>query len=253
MVRLGQHFLADANLLAAIVRDAELEGDEVVLEVGGGEGALSRALAPRARALHVIELDGRLREPLGAVAAEHPNVSIHFGDAMRLDLGGLDPAPTAVVSNLPYSIATPLILRTIAELPALERWTLMVQREIADRLRASSGTRAYGAPSVLVQLACAITLLRMVDPAVFTPRPLVGSALVRLERHGPAAAEPLVRLVRAAFSHRRKALARSVETAGLGVRREDVAAALVALGLPADARAETLSPEQFADLAEALC
>ena len=120
MVRLGQHFLADANLLAAIVRDAELEGDEVVLEVGGGEGALSRALAPRARALHVIELDGRLREPLGAVAAEHPNVSIHFGDAMRLDLGGLDPAPTAVVSNLPYSIATPLILRTIAELPALD-------------------------------------------------------------------------------------------------------------------------------------
>src|SRR5947207_146685 len=211
MVRLGQHFPAEANLLAGVVRNAELEGDEVVLEVGGGEGALSRALAPRARALHVIELDGRLREPLGAVAAEHPNVSIHFGDAMRLDLGGLDPAPTAVVSNLPYSIATPLILRTIAELPALERWTLMVQREIADRLRASSGTRAYGAPSKLnlclflgprrkdgrhelVSVFCPLSLADwiVVEPAeadeVVSPRVdgpnLAGAALAALRARG---------------------------------------------------------------------
>ena len=252
MVRLGQHFLADANLLYAIVRDAELEGDEVVLEVGGGEGALSRALAPRVRALHVIEVDERLRERLGAMASEHPNVSVHFGDAMRLDLRALDPAPTAVVSNLPYSIATPLVLRTMSELPALERWTVMVQREVADRLRAKPGSRAYGAPSVLVQLACEVRLLRAVDPAVFTPRPRVHSALLRLERRGPAAGERLAGLVRAAFSHRRKALARSVEAAGLGPRREDIAAALVAIGVPADARAESLSPRQFADLARAL-
>jgi 16S rRNA (adenine1518-N6/adenine1519-N6)-dimethyltransferase len=249
-VALGQHFLADANLLDAIVRDAELADDEVVLEVGGGEGALTRALAPRVRALHVIELDKRLRGALGQVAAEHPNVALHFGDAMRLDLRALVPRPTAVVSNLPYSIATPLILRTIAELPTVERWTVMMQREIADRLRAAPGSRAYGAPSVLVQLACDVTLLRAVDPAVFTPRPRVGSALVRLVRRGPPPTEAVVRLVRAAFAHRRKALARSLEVAGAGPRREEVAAALGRLGLPADARAQALAPEQFAALAD---
>jgi 16S rRNA (adenine1518-N6/adenine1519-N6)-dimethyltransferase len=250
MVRLGQNFLADPNLLDAIARDAELTGDEVVLEVGGGEGALTGALAPRVRGLHVIELDERLREPLGAIAAEHPNVSLHFGDAMRLDLRALEPSPTAMVSNLPYSIATPLILRTIAELPAVERWTVMVQREIADRLRAAPGTRAYGGPSVLVQLACDVTLLRPVDPAVFSPRPRVGSALIRLVRRGPAPAEPVARLVRAAFAHRRKALAGSLELAGIGASRGAVAAALDRLGLPANARAEALAPEQFAALAE---
>jgi 16S rRNA (adenine1518-N6/adenine1519-N6)-dimethyltransferase len=251
-VRLGQHFLADANLLQAIVRDAELTGDDVALEVGGGEGALSRLLAPRVRALHVVELDERLREPLLAVAAEHPNVELHFGDAMRIDLGGLEPAPTAMVSNLPYSIATPLILRTIGELPRVGRWTVMVQREIADRLRAPPGSRAYGAPSVLVQLACEVTLLRPVDPAVFTPRPRVGSALLRLVRRGPAPPEMVARLVRAAFAHRRKALAGSVELAEAGASREEVAGALRDLGLPGDARAETLSPEQFAALAEVI-
>jgi 16S rRNA (adenine1518-N6/adenine1519-N6)-dimethyltransferase len=248
--RLGQHFLADANLLDAIVRDAEPTGDEVALEVGGGEGALTRVLAPRVRALHVIELDQRLREALGEVAAEHPNVSLHFGDAMRLDLRALDPRPTAMVSNLPYSIATPLILRTIAELPSVDRWTVMVQREIAERLRAAPGSRSYGAPSVLVQLACDVTLLRAVDPAVFTPRPRVGSALVRLVRRGPAPAEAVARLVRAAFAHRRKSFARSLELAGAGPPREEVAAALGRLGLPANARAEALAPEQFAALAE---
>jgi 16S rRNA (adenine1518-N6/adenine1519-N6)-dimethyltransferase len=252
MVRLGQNFLADPNLLEAIARDADLAGDEVVLEVGGGEGALSRVLAPRARALHVVELDPRLGDRLGAVAAEHPNVSLHFADAMRIDLAGLDPEPTAVVSNLPYSIATPLILRTIAELPRVERWTVMVQREIADRLRAAPGSRAYGAPSVLVQLACEVNLLRAVDPAVFRPRPRVGSALLRLERRGAAPGAALAELVRGAFAHRRKALAGSLEIAGVGPGRERVAAALVELGLPSDARAETLEPEAFRMLAERL-
>jgi 16S rRNA (adenine1518-N6/adenine1519-N6)-dimethyltransferase len=252
MVRLGQNFLADTNLLEAIVRDAGLEGDEVVLEVGGGEGALSRLLAVRVPALHVVELDERLRGPLEAVAAEHPNVSLRIADAMRLDLAELDPEPTAVVSNLPYSIATPLLLRTIAELPRVGRWTVMVQREIADRWRATHGGRVYGAPSVLVQLACDVELLRAVDPAVFRPRPRVASALVRLDRRRPAAGEALARLVRAAFAHRRKALAGSLELAGVGPGRERVVAALADLGLARDARAEALSPEQFRELGQAL-
>jgi 16S rRNA (adenine1518-N6/adenine1519-N6)-dimethyltransferase len=171
---------------------------------------------------------------------------------MRLDLRALDPRPTAMVSNLPYSIATPLILRTIPELPGLERWTVMVQREIADRLRAAPGSRAYGAPSVLAQLACEVRLLRAVDPAVFAPRPRVASALLRLVRKRAAAPEPLARLVRGSFAHRRKSLRRSLELAGAGLAREQIAAALDELGLPADARAEALAPEQFAALAEAL-
>jgi 16S rRNA (adenine1518-N6/adenine1519-N6)-dimethyltransferase len=251
VVRLGQNFLADPNLLAALVRDAELGSGDVVLEVGGGEGALTEAVAPRVRWVHVIELDERLRDDLEAVAAEHRNVGVRFADAMRLDLPSLDPPPTRVVSNLPYSIATPVILRTIAELSAVERWTVMVQREIADRLRAPPGTRAYGAPSVLVQLACEVRLLRTVDRAVFTPRPRVDSALLGLTRTGPAAPEPVGRLVREAFAHRRKSLARSLEHAHPG-GREAARAALGELGLPADVRAEQLRPRDFVRLAEAL-
>jgi 16S rRNA (adenine1518-N6/adenine1519-N6)-dimethyltransferase len=251
MVRLGQNFLADPNLLEAIVREAGLELTDVVLEVGGGDGGLTERLAPEAAFVHVVELDQRLREPLDAVADRAGNVAVHIGDAMRIDLAALDPEPTAVVANLPYSIATPLLLRTIAELPAVRTWTVMVQREIADRLRAAPGSRAYAAPSVLVQIACEVRMLRPVHRAVFTPRPRVDSALIRLDRTGPAAGEPVVRLVRDAFAHRRKALARSLEHAE-GGRREAARSALAALGLPEDARAEQLEPAQFVALADRL-
>ena len=140
MVRLGQNFLADTNLLDAIVRDAELEPDDVVLEVGAGEGVLTERLAAAAAHVHAVEIDRGL-EPALAPLAALPDVELHWGDAMQLDLAGLDPAPTAVVANLPYSIATPLILRTIEQLPSVRRWTVMVQREIADRLRAAPGSR----------------------------------------------------------------------------------------------------------------
>lgn len=250
-MRLGQNFLADTNLLEAIVRDARLAGDEVVLEVGGGEGVLSELLADRAAHLHVVELDERLREPLEAVARGRSNLSLHFGDAMKMELGALDPAPTAMVANLPYSVATPLLIRTIAALPGVEAWTVMVQREIADRLRAAPGGRLYGAPSVTVQLACSIEMLRTIDPAVFRPRPRVESALIRLERLGPAAGERLAAIVRGAFAHRRKAMARSLGLAGVA-RRGEVIEALERTGLQANARAETLSPAEFRALAEAL-
>jgi 16S rRNA (adenine1518-N6/adenine1519-N6)-dimethyltransferase len=249
VVRLGQNFLADPNLLDAIVRDAGLEAGDVVLEVGAGEGVLSERLAAAAR-LHVVEIDRRL-EPALAALAERPNVDLHWGDAMELDLARLEPAPTAVVANLPYAVATPLILRTIDELPSVGRWTVMVQREIADRLRAAPGSRTYGSPSVLVQLACEVRMLRKVDPAVFRPRPRVESAILALRRTGPAADPATRELVRAAFAHRRKALARSIEH----VRPGSLAAtraALGELGLPVDARAEALSPGDFAALSAKL-
>ncbi len=248
--RLGQNFLADPNLLDAIVRDAELEPGDVVLEVGAGEGVLTERLAGAVAHVHSIELDRELEPELAKLAAR-PNVELHWGDAMRIDLGALDPAPTALVANLPYSIATPLILRTIEDLPSLTRWTAMVQREIADRLRAEPGGRVYGSPSVLVQLACEVRLVRTVDPAVFRPRPRVESAILGLRRTGPGAEPGTRELVRAAFAHRRKALPRSLEHVRPGMR-EAAREALTELGLPADARAEALSPEDFAALAAKL-
>jgi 16S rRNA (adenine1518-N6/adenine1519-N6)-dimethyltransferase len=259
--RLGQNFLTDPNLLDAIVRDANLSSDDVVLEVGGGEGALSERLAPAVAHVHVIELDERLRVGLEELARAHENVSLTWGDAMRLDLAALAPEPTALVSNLPYSIATPLLLRTIDELPSLDRWTAMVQREVAERLRAAHGSRTYGAPSALVQLACTVEILRFVDPEVFSPRPRVDSALVGLRRHGPAPPPRTKWLISAAFAHRRKSLPRSVELAaeavperawpGLTPRelRARTRSALEQLGHPVAARAESLTPDELARIA----
>jgi 16S rRNA (adenine1518-N6/adenine1519-N6)-dimethyltransferase len=248
--RLGQNFLSDPNLLDAIVRDAEIGPGEVVLEVGVGEGVLTERLADAAPHVHAIEIDRRL-EPGLASLVDRPNVRLHWGDALGLDLTALDPAPTAMVANLPYSVATPVILRTIEELPSLGSWTVMVQREIADRLRAASGSRTYGSPSALVQLACEVRLLRTVDPAVFRPRPRVESAILALRRTGPGADAATRELVRAAFAHRRKSLARSLEhvqPGSLTATRE----ALEELGLAPDARAEALAPEDFAALSAKL-
>jgi 16S rRNA (adenine1518-N6/adenine1519-N6)-dimethyltransferase len=251
MVRLGQNFLADPNLLDAIVRDAELERGDVALEIGGGEGVLTERIAERVAHVHVVELDEGLASGLEELAERIGNVSVVRGDAMRVDLVALDPAPTTVPSNLPYSVATPVLLRTIAELPGVERWTVMVQREIGDRLRAEPGTPAYGAPSVLAQLACEVEMIRTVNRAVFRPRPRVDSALLRLRRVAPAPAAGVARLVRDAFAHRRKPLASSLELAG-GPSRQEARAALERLGLEPDVRGERLAPAQFAALADAL-
>jgi 16S rRNA (adenine1518-N6/adenine1519-N6)-dimethyltransferase len=250
MARLGQNFLADPNLLDAIVRDAELSPDDVVLEVGAGEGVLTERLAPVAAHVHAIEIDRSL-EPALAPFAARPNVDLHWGDAMKLDLAALDPAPSAMVANLPYSIATPLILRTIEGLPSIQAWTVMVQREIADRLRAEPGTRAYGAPTVLLQLCCGVRMLRPVGPSVFRPRPRVGSAVIQVLRARPLPSPATREMIRAAFAHRRKSMARSLEhvrPGTLGATRE----VLRALGMDLHIRAEAIEPEDFQVIAEGI-
>jgi 16S rRNA (adenine1518-N6/adenine1519-N6)-dimethyltransferase len=245
-VRLGQNFLADPNLLEAIVRDSKLADRDCVLEVGAGEGVLTERLAAVARQVHVIEIDRGLEPWLtGVIGLE--NVNLVWADAVRFDLASLEPAPTAMVANLPYSVATPVIMRTIFELPSLRRWTVMVQREIADRLRAEPGSKVYGAPSVLAQLAGPVRLLRKVSRTVFRPPPRVDSAIISIEREGPGPDQAVREFVRAAFSHRRKALPRSLDMAIPGLL-EPCREALEQMGLDPGIRAEALSPQQFAAL-----
>jgi len=248
VARLGQNFLTDRNLLDAILRDAALAPGDVVLEVGTGEGVLTKPLAEAAAHVHTIEIDRRLEETLAPVASR-PNVDLHWGDAMKMDLGALHPAPTAVVANLPYSVATPLILRMIEQLPFAEYWTVMVQREIAERLRAGPGSKAYGGPSVLVQIACEAKMLRAVNPAVFKPRPRVESTVLQLRRVAPAASPMVQDFVRAAFAHRRKSMARSanhVQPGVMGVIRST----LETLGMRREVRAEDIPPLAFVRIAE---
>jgi 16S rRNA (adenine1518-N6/adenine1519-N6)-dimethyltransferase len=243
---LGQNFLIDSNILDVIARAAELGAADVVLEVGGGLGVLSEHLAERVAHVHVVELDRGLEPALRDALDAHANTTLHLADAVKLDLAALDPAPTKVVANLPYGVAASVILRTISDLPGVTTWVAMVQREVGERLAARPSTAAYGVPSVLAQLACEVRVLRPVSRTVFHPVPNVDSALVRLTRRGPAPEPALRALVQQGFAHRRKALARSL--ALKGGDRDAVRAALEAMGLPADARAETLAPEQWRDL-----
>jgi 16S rRNA (adenine1518-N6/adenine1519-N6)-dimethyltransferase len=247
---LGQNFLVDANILGVIEREAALSEGDVVLEIGGGLGVLSEYLAPRVGHLHVIEIDHRLEEPLREVLAPFANTTLHLADAMALDLTDLDPVPTKVVANLPYNIAATAILKTIVELPTAQLWIAMVQREVGDRFAAGPGDGAYGIPSVLAQLACEVRMLRPVSRTVFHPVPNVDSALIGLYRRGDAPPLALRELVRGAFAHRRKALARSLAISGGAgaASQERVREVLVELGHPADARAEKLSPEEFREL-----
>ncbi|MGK2937703.1 MAG: 16S rRNA (adenine(1518)-N(6)/adenine(1519)-N(6))-dimethyltransferase RsmA [Solirubrobacteraceae bacterium] len=251
---LGQNFLVDSNILGVIERAADLRDDDVVLEIGGGLGVLSEYLAPRVGHLHVVEIDRTLEEPLHDALAPFGNVRLHVADALDLDFPALDPAPTAVVANLPYGIAATAMLRTVEELPGVDRWVAMVQKEVGERFAAKPGTSAYGVPSVLAQLSCDVKVLRGVARTVFAPVPNVDSVLVGLRRTGPPADPELRALVAAAFAHRRKALAKSLALSGRfdGEVKDRARAALQQLGLPADVRAERLSPEQFTALWEAL-
>jgi 16S rRNA (adenine1518-N6/adenine1519-N6)-dimethyltransferase len=243
---LGQHFLVDENILGVIGRLAELEPGDVVLEIGPGLGILTRYLAERVAHVHAAEFDNRLASHLEDI----PGTTIHWGDAMRLDPARLDPAPTKLVANLPYNIATPIVVESLA-FDALRAWCVMVQREVADRFFALPSTKAYGAVSVLVQLASERTGLHPVSRDVFRPKPNVESALVAFRRTGPGAAAVVKRLVEAAFAHRRKTLANSLLLSGVA-SRERATEALAAIGRAANVRAEELEPAEFPALAEAL-
>jgi 16S rRNA (adenine1518-N6/adenine1519-N6)-dimethyltransferase len=243
---LGQHFLVDDNILRVIERLARLEADDIVLEIGPGLGVLTRFLAERVAFVHAAEVDRRLEEHLQRLG----NVAVHWGDALHLDVAALDPAPRKLVANLPYNVATPIVVESL-ELEQIQLWCVMVQREVADRFFAQPSTKAYGAVSVLVQLAAERTGFHPVSREVFRPRPNVESALVAFRRVAPAPSRQLKRVVEAAFAHRRKTLANSLALAGVA-SRERAVEALHAAGRDPGVRAEALAPAEFVALAEAL-
>jgi len=285
MKRYGQNHLVDANILRAIVDQAAVGPDDVVLEVGAAGGMLTRPLLERARLVHAFEIDRRWLPRLEALAGAEPGLSLHGGDALKADLASLDPAPTALVANLAYNIAIPLIMTSLFDLPSVRRWGVMVQRELGERLFAQPSTKAYSAVSVLTQLACRLEKVRPVPATAFRPKPRVESSFVTFVRRGasraaaggapgpeavggaapveaageappdPVEYAAVAQLVRLAFGQRRKTLGNSLGAAaraGVTLTRDDVRRALDALGLPEAARPEELAPPQWRAFARAL-
>ena len=242
---LGQHFLVDENILGVIERLSDLHSTDVVLEIGPGLGILTRRLAERARFVHAIELDRSLEAELRAALSDHANVRLVWGDALQLAIDELEPEPTKLVANLPYNVAS------LEHARSLQRWCVMVQREVADRFFAEPRTKAYGAVSVLVQLSARKVGFHPVSPSVFRPQPRVDSALVAFERDVVAPISEVRPAVEAAFAHRRKTAANSIALSGLALRAQ-VEEALSAMGHPVNARAEELEPREFVQLAELL-
>jgi 16S rRNA (adenine1518-N6/adenine1519-N6)-dimethyltransferase len=252
----GQNFVIDANTVRRIVRDAGVDGDDVVLEVGPGLGSLTLALLAVARRVVAVEVDPALAAALPATIASYaPEQAEHFevvqGDAMRVeDLPG--PAPTALVANLPYNVSVPVLLHLLGLLPSLEHGLVMVQAEVADRLAAPPGSKVYGGPSVKAAWFADVRRAGSVSRSVFWPAPNVDSGLVAWKRREPPSTrvsrQDVFAVVDAAFAHRRKALRRTLrELAGSAEAAED---ALRRSGIDPMARGESLDVRQFTRIAE---
>lgn len=252
--RLGQNFLIDGNLAQRIVDAAQLQGDECVLEIGPGLGALTQRLVERAAQVTAIELDRGLVAILQDVLGHCPNLRIIRGDARSVPLDELFPpgCRRKAVANLPYYATTPLLFRLLEAQPPFSLMVVMVQREVAERIHARPGSKDYGALSVNVQYQCQVEWIALVPPSVFYPRPEVESAVLRLTPHpGPLPQPPshLARVVKVAFSQRRKTLRNALRS---GFSPGQVEAALEAAALSGERRAETLTVEEFTRLAAAL-
>jgi 16S rRNA (adenine1518-N6/adenine1519-N6)-dimethyltransferase len=253
--RLGQHFLLDPNLARAIAADAGVGPGLHVVEVGAGLGSLTVALAATGAEVLAVEFDASLVPALEEVVGDLGNVRILRGDAMRLDWPAvLGRGPWVLCANLPYNLATPLVLDLLVGVPAVERFVVMVQRELGQRLVAGSGDDAYGAVSVRVAYHARATILRHVPPEVFWPRPRVGSVVIGIDRlpAPPVKVEPerLWRVVEEAFGQRRKTMRNALRRLGLDAASAD--ALLAACGVFPSDRPERLDLAAFARVAEAL-
>ena len=252
--RLGQNFLVDENIVAQIVRAAALEPGERVLEIGPGIGTLTQALAETGADVVAVELDKKLPQVLAKTLAAYENVRIVQGDILKVDIGALIEGPFKVVANLPYYITTPILMTLLERRLPATRLVTMVQKEVAERMTAAPGGKAYGALSVAVQYYTQPRVVASVPPRSFIPAPEVESTVVccDVREKPPVEADERLffRVVKAAFAQRRKTLANTLKTTGIPA--ETLQAALERAGIDGRRRGETLSLAEFAAVANAI-
>jgi 16S rRNA (adenine1518-N6/adenine1519-N6)-dimethyltransferase len=257
--RLGQHFLVDRNILNKVIRSAGVEKEDVVLEVGPGLGEMTLALARQAKKVIAIEIDSKLVVILEKKMKDHPNVEVVKSDILKVDFDQFlkkEGHPIKVVANLPYQISTPLLFRFIESKDVFSTFTLMLQREVAERMVAPPGRKEYGPLSIFIQLSFDLTIRFFIKPSAFFPPPKVDSALV----HMVWREEPLVetndeewfkRVVKACFGYRRKTLVNALKHSEL-VLPESMELKMKGIGIDPQRRPETLTIQEFAALANAL-
>jgi 16S rRNA (adenine1518-N6/adenine1519-N6)-dimethyltransferase len=260
--KFGQNFLIDEHVINKIIRGAEITKEDTVLEIGPGIGTLTQYLAESAGHVYGVEIDKNLIPILADTLSEYDNVTIINEDILKLDIGKLveeknGGKPIKVVANLPYYITTPIIMGLFESHVPLESVTVMVQKEVAERMQVGPGTKDYGALSLAVQYYAQPYILANVPPNCFIPRPGVGSAVIRLTRYQ----EPPVKvqdeklmfsLIRASFNQRRKTLTNGVANGGISITKEKITNALLAVGLPENVRGESLNLAQFAAISNYL-
>ena len=261
--KFGQNFLIDTHVLDKIIGSAEITKDDVVLEIGPGIGTMTQYLACAAKKVIAVEIDKALIPILEDTLSEYENVRVINHDVLKVDIAKLAEEenggkPIKVVANLPYYITTPIIMGLFENHVPIKSITVMVQKEVADRMQVGPGTKDYGALSLAVQYYAKPYIVANVPPNCFMPRPKVGSAVIRLERYEnpPVTVEDeklMFRLIRASFNQRRKTLVNGLyNVGGLNKSKEELAAVLESIGLAANVRGETLTLEQFAALSDAL-
>ena len=261
--KFGQNFLIDPHVLDKIIEAAEVTKDDFILEIGPGIGTMTQYLADSAREVTAVEIDDALIPILKDTLKEWDNVNVIHGDILKTDIRKIadeknQGRPIKVVANLPYYITTPIIMGLFESHVPIDSITIMVQKEVADRMQVGPGTKDYGALSLAVQYYAKPEIVANVPPNCFMPRPKVGSAVIRLTRHEQCPVEVedekfMFRVIRASFNQRRKTLANGLNNApDIQVSKEDIAKALEELGVGASIRGETLTLEQFARLSNIL-
>lgn len=260
--KFGQNFLIDAHVLDKIILAAGVTKEDVVLEIGPGIGTMTQYLAEAAREVIAVEIDKMLIPILQDTLKDYGNITLVNDDILKVDIEGLikdknDGRPVKVVANLPYYITTPIIMGLFENHVPLENITVMVQKEVAQRMQAAPGTKDYGALSLAVQYYAETYIAANVPPNCFIPRPNVGSAVIRLTRwkEPPVSVQDekfMFSIIRASFNQRRKTLQNSLVNGGIDVTKEQIADVLEQMGLPVSVRGETLSLEQFARLSNLL-
>lgn len=260
--KFGQNFLIDTSVLERIMKAAQITSEDMVLEIGPGIGTMTQYLCEAARHVVAVEIDKNLIPILEDTLLEYNNVTLLNEDILKVDISALakqynDGRPIKVVANLPYYITTPIIMGLFESHVPLDNITIMVQKEVADRMQVGPGTKDYGALSLAVQYYAKPEIVANVPPNCFIPRPNVGSAVIRLTRYEKPPVEVedeklLFQLIRASFNQRRKTLVNGLTGGGIAISKQALSTLLEQLGYSANVRGETLTLEQFAQITNAI-